>query len=217
VEVHDLERTEREIRAFGCEIISDPGVLPIKFRAPGGTVCEIVPRGRYQPARRGWRAARSGTGSPEQAGRRRGELWSGLALAALGAYVVAQARQWDYLTPDGPGAGFFPLWYGVAMVALSGFLVVSALRRWPAADQRLDRSRIGRALSTWLALAVSVAALKLLGFVASFALLTFFLVAVMYRRPLKVAALVAVASALGFYLVFPLALGVELPVGVWGF
>jgi predicted enzyme related to lactoylglutathione lyase len=217
VEVHDLDSTERQIRAFGCEIISDPGVLPVKFRVPGGTVCEIVSRGRYRPPRRGWSAARAGTKRPREASRRRGELWSGIALAALGAYVIAQARQWDYLTPDGPGAGFFPLWYGVAMVALSGFLVVSNLRRTPAAGQRLDRSRLGRALTTWLALAVSVAAFKLLGFVASFALLTFFLVAVMFRRPLKVAALVAVASALGFYLVFPLALGVELPVGVLGF
>ncbi len=34
--------------AFGCKIISDPGVIPFKFRAPGGTVCEIVPKGRYR-------------------------------------------------------------------------------------------------------------------------------------------------------------------------
>jgi hypothetical protein len=37
-----------EIRRFGCEIISDPGVIPVKFRAPGGTVLEIVPRQRYK-------------------------------------------------------------------------------------------------------------------------------------------------------------------------
>jgi lactoylglutathione lyase len=47
VEVNDLASAEREIRAYGCEIISDPGVVPVKFRAPGGTVCEIVPRLRY--------------------------------------------------------------------------------------------------------------------------------------------------------------------------
>jgi len=23
-------------------------VIPVKFRAPGGTVCEIVPKGRYK-------------------------------------------------------------------------------------------------------------------------------------------------------------------------
>src|SRR5262245_19100330 len=48
VEVDDLETATREIEAYGCEIISDPGVIPVKFRAPGGTVCEIVPSGRYQ-------------------------------------------------------------------------------------------------------------------------------------------------------------------------
>jgi lactoylglutathione lyase len=48
VEVDDLARAEREIRSYGCEIISDPGVVPVKFRAPGGTVCEIVPRHRYK-------------------------------------------------------------------------------------------------------------------------------------------------------------------------
>ena len=47
VEVDDLEKAEKEIREQGCDVISDPGVIPVKFRAPGGTVCEIVPRGRY--------------------------------------------------------------------------------------------------------------------------------------------------------------------------
>ena len=48
VEVADLGTAEKRIRALGCEIISDPGVVPVKFRAPGGTVCEIVPQGRYK-------------------------------------------------------------------------------------------------------------------------------------------------------------------------
>ena len=52
VEVDVLKQAEKEIRAFGCELISDPGVVPVKFRAPGGTVCEIVPRDRYKKARK---------------------------------------------------------------------------------------------------------------------------------------------------------------------
>ena len=52
VEVDDLARAEKEVRAHGCEIISDPGVIPVKFRAPGGTVCEIVPKGRYKKPRK---------------------------------------------------------------------------------------------------------------------------------------------------------------------
>ena len=52
VEVSDLGAAEKRIRALGCEIISDPGVVPVKFRAPGGTVCEIVPEGRYKKPKR---------------------------------------------------------------------------------------------------------------------------------------------------------------------
>ena len=147
-----------------------------------------------------------------------GDLWSGLALAALAIYIMVQALQWDYLTPDGPGPGFFPLWYGIAMVGVSGALVVSsALRKLDAECVGIEWRKAGRAFAVWVALVVTVASFKLLGFVASFALLTFFIVAVMYRRPIRVAAAVAGAGAVAFYLLFPLALGVSLPVGVLGF
>jgi putative tricarboxylic transport membrane protein len=146
-----------------------------------------------------------------------GDLWSGLALAALGLYIIVQARQWDYLGPEGPGAGFFPMWYGIAILALSAALVIAQLKRRPARGQTIDWSRVGRPLSTWFALAVSVALFKPLGFLISFALLTYFIVAVMYRRPLRVAALAAAASACGFYLVFRLGLDLPLPVGLLGF
>jgi len=48
VEVDDVEAATRQVRSYDCEVISDPGVIPVKFRAPGGTVCEIVPKGRYK-------------------------------------------------------------------------------------------------------------------------------------------------------------------------
>ena len=135
---------------------------------------------------------------------RRPDFWSGLVLAALGGYIVYTARGWEYLGQDGPGPGFFPLWYGIAMLALSAVLAFTGRQEagWKGA---------GRALATWAAFAVSVAGLKLVGFFSSFALLTFFVVAVMYRRPPIVAALVAIGLAAGFWIVFPLALGVPLP------
>jgi putative tricarboxylic transport membrane protein len=137
------------------------------------------------------------------------DFWSGLALAGLGAYVIFQASRWEYLGEDGPGPGFFPLWYGIAMVGLSLLLVVSSLRTGEAS--RIDWGGAGRAFATWGALVVAVALLKPLGFAASFGALTFFIVAVMYRRPLWVAALTALLAAGAFYAVFVLALGVKLP------
>ena len=149
--------------------------------------------------------------------RKSGDLWSGVALAALALYIIVQARQWEYLGSEGPGPGFFPLWYGVAMLGLSALLIVSHLRRRSARGNAIDWSKLSRAFSTWFALAMSVVLFKPLGFVVGFALLTYFIVAVMYRQPLATAALVAVASAGGFYLVFDRALGVPLPVGILGF
>lgn len=137
------------------------------------------------------------------------DFWSGLALGGLGAYIIFAASRWEYLGADGPGPGFFPLWYGIAMAALSLFLMASSLKGKD--EERIDWSGAGRAFSTWAALAASVAALKLAGFLVSFAALTFFIVAVMYRRPLWVAAAVAIVGAAAFYAVFALALGVKLP------
>ncbi|MDH5537094.1 MAG: VOC family protein [Betaproteobacteria bacterium] len=51
IEVEDVEAYAAEIKKYGCEIVSDPGVIPVKFRAPGGTVAEIVPVGRYKKAK----------------------------------------------------------------------------------------------------------------------------------------------------------------------
>ena len=48
IEVDDIERAAREIWERGCTVVSDPGVIPVKFRAPGGTVAELVPVGRYK-------------------------------------------------------------------------------------------------------------------------------------------------------------------------
>jgi putative tricarboxylic transport membrane protein len=138
---------------------------------------------------------------------RSADFWSGLVLGGLGAYIIVTASSWEYLGQDGPGPGFFPLWYGIAMAVLSFFLVVSSFSK----PGNIDWSDAPRALAAWAAFAVMCAAFKLIGFLPAFALLTFFLVAVMYRRPLKVAAAVAAALSASFYLLFPLALGVKLP------
>jgi lactoylglutathione lyase len=48
IEVDDVAAYAAEIAKHGCEIISAPGEIPVKFRAPGGTVAELVPVGRYR-------------------------------------------------------------------------------------------------------------------------------------------------------------------------
>ena len=144
---------------------------------------------------------------------RSGDFWSGLALAALGTYVVASARGWSYMTEDGPGAGFFPMWYGSIMVALSLALVLGAvLKPQPRAD--VVWRDVGRAMAAWAAFVACVVAMPYLGFVISFALLSFFIVKAMFGERLRTAILVAVIGAAGFYAIFDWALDLTLPRGM---
>ena len=69
----------------------------------------------------------------------------------------------------------------------------------------------------WAGLALCVGLLKILGFLLAFGLFTFFLVAVMYRRSLGAALAVSAGVCVTFYLLFPLALNVALPIGKLGF
>ncbi len=48
IEVDDVDAFAQALAAAGGEILSAPGKLPVKFRAPGGPVAEVVPRGRYR-------------------------------------------------------------------------------------------------------------------------------------------------------------------------
>jgi putative tricarboxylic transport membrane protein len=139
-------------------------------------------------------------------------------LTGIGIYIVIEALGWEYLGPDGPGPGFFPLWYGLAIIVFSVLLVAtSVVRRERVAAASINWGEVRWALLAWAGLAVSVGLLKLMGFMLAFVLFTFFLVYVVYRRPIGPAIVVSVCTAAGFYLIFPLALGVDLPTGFLGF
>jgi putative tricarboxylic transport membrane protein len=164
------------------------------------------------------RRGRAFAGDREEGVIRTGDIVSGGVLAGLGVFIVLEARGMEYIGPDGPGPGFFPTWYGACMVALSLLLIGTSLSG--AAGQpggAVDWREIGRVMASWAAFTLCVGLLQLLGFLLAFALFTFFLVSIMYRRPLGTALAVAVAMSAGFYLLFPFALNVELPVGKLGF
>lgn len=142
------------------------------------------------------------------------DVISGMALAALGVLVVSNALQWTYLGPDGPGPGFFPAWYGGLMIALSLYLVVKAvIRPDPAARTAIDWRGTGRALAAWGLIAGSIALLEPLGFAVAFALLALGIIRLVMGRPLVVALATAVPMAAAFWIVFGLALGINLPAG----
>ncbi len=144
---------------------------------------------------------------------RSGDFWSGLVLAALGTWIVGEARAWTYMGEDGPGAGFFPLWYGGAMIVLSLTLVAGAVLR-PVATKPVRWPDVGRALSCWAAFVGAIALMPWAGFAISFALLVWFIVKVMAAQSHGRALVLAIAMAGGFYALFALGLDLSLPRGV---
>ena len=147
---------------------------------------------------------------------RNGDVISSAVLAALGVYIVMEAYPWAYLGEDGPGPAFFPIWYGIIMIVLSLALIAMTIAKQPEAETP-DWQGVGRALTAWAAFAICAALMGWLGFLISFAILTFFMIVFVFRQPPVKAAVVAVVAAAGFYLVFPFALSVPLPTGVFGF
>ncbi len=142
------------------------------------------------------------------------DVISGAVLAALGVFILSQALQWNFIGPDGPGPGFFPVGYGVLMIVLSLYLVVkSALRPDPAARTSNDWPGTGRALATWGMFAGSIALMEPLGFPVAFALLAAGTIWLVMGKQLWVAIVTAVVSAACFWMVFSLALGLNLPAG----
>ncbi|MBI2531090.1 MAG: tripartite tricarboxylate transporter TctB family protein [Deltaproteobacteria bacterium] len=147
------------------------------------------------------------------------ELLSGICLGAFGAYVSIEALNLPYVSEFGPGPGFFPLWIGIGLTLLSLLLILANFFALTPDEGRERQSRlsIGRALVGWSGLILAIGLLQWLGFGLSLALLTLFLILVLERRPLWTALSVAIGLALGFHVIFVLALGLSLPSGPWGF
>jgi putative tricarboxylic transport membrane protein len=145
--------------------------------------------------------------------KRSGDFWSGLVLAALGAYVLVTAHRWEYMTEEGPGPGFFPMWYGGAMLGLSLLLVLGAVLK-PSRHAEVRWRDVSRAMSAWAAFVVCVAIMPVVGFAIAFALLSAFIVRVMCGERLRTALVVAVVGSAGFYALFELALDLSLPRGM---
>ena len=148
-----------------------------------------------------------------------GDVIAGAATAALGVYITLAASKWDVMGPEGPGPGFFPIGYGLALIILSLVLIVSRFRAdLSSVDKKsFDWAGFGRAMASWVVFSVCAGLMNVIGFYLSFALMTLFLVRFVFHRTLASAATTSILSALGFYVVFGLALDVSLPTGLMGF
>jgi putative tricarboxylic transport membrane protein len=145
-----------------------------------------------------------------------GDVISGALLAALGAYVTVTADQWTILTHEGPGPGFFPLCYGVILLVGSLALILMGLIKGPAArEEPLDWAGIRKALGVWAVFALTIPVMKYFGFLIALGILILFFLRTIYPwRPVP-SIVASVLTPLGFFIIFPTLLHVELPVGAW--
>ena len=149
----------------------------------------------------------------------KGNILAGACLAAFGLYVISVASKLPYVSEVGPGPGFFPLWLGIGLISFAIYLMLSsllALKKESPGDFSPWQAS-GRALAGWFGLMVAIALLGWIGFSVSFVFLTMFLIIALDRRPLLLSVGVAIALAVGFHLLFVMALNVSLPAGPWGF
>lgn len=147
------------------------------------------------------------------------ELAASMLVTALGAFVTWHAAAWDYMTPDGPGPGFFPLWTGIALIVLPIVLLGAQLFdiRRGLSLERIRWEGTSRVLAGWAAFVVAAALLKPAGFVVTLVLLTAFYVRVIYQRSWLTVLAVSLGSGIGFWVVFVELLGLMMPAGPWGF
>lgn len=146
----------------------------------------------------------------------KGDVVAGVLLAALGVYITTTATSWPILDAQGPGPGFFPIFYGVAMIAGSLLLIVFAFMGRSEADaEPVDWAGMGRALASWGSLVVMIPILKYFGFAIAFAALILFFGRVIFQSSWRLTIVSAVLIPLGFLVLFPTLLKVQLPVGIW--
>lgn len=146
------------------------------------------------------------------------DVIAGGLTAALGVYITTTALRWDVMGPEGPGPGFFPVGYGAALVLLSFVLIFQRFTaKTEKNDKPFDWAGFRRAAFAWLSFALSAALMPTLGFFVSLGLLTIVLSRTVFAKPMKASVLNGVLSAIGFYIIFDLALNVSLPTGVLGF
>lgn len=157
------------------------------------------------------------------------DVISGAALSALSVYIVAQALSWPLFGAFGPGPGFFPLVYAAVMLPASLWLFVRGMRGGYVApvsatndddaSDAPDASQGGgtqAALATWVALALSVPAMSVAGFVPGIFALTLFVAKIVFRKKWLASLLTAFGISIGLFVLFELLLDIELPHGLLG-
>ncbi len=151
---------------------------------------------------------------------RRADQITGILMLMFSAAVIEGSRRMPASNTFGPGAGFLPFWLGLLMAGLSILLMVNATRtkEKTAGGSPFPQGRfVVSILECVGGLAGFILLLEPLGFLVSTVLLTAFLMRIVEGEKWVTTAVVAVANAVGLYIVFQVLLGAGLPKNFMGF
>lgn len=152
---------------------------------------------------------------PSTRGGLRDDHVTGAALALAGLLIAWQSWQYPMGSFAEPGPGYLPFALGVAL-ACFGALVAAAGGGSPAFRwARFDDAP--KAFAILAGLAFAALALEPLGYRITIAVLLFYYLRVLERRPWIPTLIVTAIVALGTYYVFARLMRVPLPIGVLGF
>jgi hypothetical protein len=142
-------------------------------------------------------------------------------LVAFAVAGLVGASRLSIGTAHQPGPGFFPLVLAAVLLLTSLGLLGHALRPRPGAPlpaaPGTARRRRGKAIATVGALFVYALIMETVGFTTATFLLLAFLFLVIEPRRWVIALGGSLVTAVVTWVVFKLWLGVQLPVGPWGF
>ncbi len=156
---------------------------------------------------------------PQPASLRRPHQIGGIALLALGIFVIWQALSLRYYTSLGPGPGFFSFWLGVILTVLA--LIMIATATWRAAEPLVQP--IFTDLRGYLGIAAICGALlfaglfiRPLGYPLTMLVILFTLLRIGGTG--WIATIIgSLIGSFGLYYVFVHLLRVQLPAGLLGF
>ena len=148
------------------------------------------------------------------------DLVSSIIGIALGGLFVAGALQQGLMRRGVPGAGFLPFFSGIALIFTSLFVFFPALRKRKTAENAAffpERDSFRKLLLALVALGAFGAVLEYAGFVLTTFLFMLFVTRIMRPNEWRLAAVLALITAVASYLLFVVLLEVQLPKGLLGF
>ncbi len=141
-----------------------------------------------------------------------------IVIILFSAYWGRESLNLQYMTPLGPGPGFFPLWLSVMTVALAAVMFYQATfkRSGPMPDD-FFASKMGylRIAGMILAILACVLFMEVIGFRLMMLVFYIFLLSILGRQKPLMTLIVALAGSWGVYHVFVELLKVPLPIGIF--